>query len=231
MMRPFTHLATLTTTFATLFAVVCGVPTWDMFSSRDSIGSLVPGSTLVEVLGPMGAAEAPLYLGSAATKGAGGDIIVGNHPTPDQFYVDPRGNLFQSINETTILYVNVMNTSTANAAELGQKPREPLEYSSQLHLHDNTPAPPLKLVLGTRREGLTAGKWRWQGTLLFYELPSMFSFRDGRVKGTNQGLFYNCHDKLGARGLYMFLEPTQTPIGCHVVTLHSFGGVKRGEAL
>lgn len=53
----------------TLLPFVCAIPTWDMFNSRASMGSLVPGATIVQAIGG-GASDLPRYLTVAAAAGA-----------------------------------------------------------------------------------------------------------------------------------------------------------------
>ncbi|KAJ6613451.1 hypothetical protein B0H10DRAFT_1881293 [Mycena sp. CBHHK59/15] len=73
--------------------------------------------------------------------------------------------------------------------------------------------PPLQLALGGKRSGLvTGGKWLWRGTMLHYNLGP----------NDNGGIFYACPTEGGALGLFMFLQPSPTPPGCNIVTLHSF---------
>ena len=55
---------------------------------------------------------------------------------------------------------------------------------------------PLQLVVGDRTGGVSGGRWRWQGTRLFYE----------NGEQTNQGLFYSCADVNGLNGLFLFLQ-------------------------
>ena len=53
-----------------------------------------------------------------------------------------------------------------------------------------------QLVVGDRTGGVSGGRWRWQGTRLFYE----------NGEQTNQGLFYSCADVNGLNGLFLFLQ-------------------------
>ncbi|KAJ6599073.1 hypothetical protein DFH09DRAFT_1021844 [Mycena vulgaris] len=73
--------------------------------------------------------------------------------------------------------------------------------------------PPLQMVLGKQRSGaVTGGSWEWRGTMLRYTLG---------FSGNTGGIFYAC-PTAGGTGIFMFLEPSPTPAGCHIVTLHSF---------
>ncbi|KAJ7700085.1 hypothetical protein B0H17DRAFT_925979, partial [Mycena rosella] len=72
--------------------------------------------------------------------------------------------------------------------------------------------PPFQMVLGKQRAGaVTGGAWEWRGTMLRYTLGS----------SGNAGIFYTC-PAADVKGIFMFLEPSPTPEGCHIVTLHSF---------
>ncbi|KAJ6485006.1 hypothetical protein C8R47DRAFT_980592 [Mycena vitilis] len=74
--------------------------------------------------------------------------------------------------------------------------------------------PPLQLVVGKQPAAtvVAGGSWRWRGSMLRYDLG---------VAG-NSGVFYLCPLKDSTTGIFMFLEPSPTPAGCHIVTLHSF---------
>ncbi|KIJ70570.1 hypothetical protein HYDPIDRAFT_172360 [Hydnomerulius pinastri MD-312] len=71
---------------------------------------------------------------------------------------------------------------------------------------------PLQLIVSEKQGGLTGGHWRWRGTMLYFDLG----------KKTNQGLYYTCQDKTGKFGVFMFLDPSPTPKGCEIITIHSF---------
>ncbi|KAK7061709.1 hypothetical protein R3P38DRAFT_3490612 [Favolaschia claudopus] len=65
--------------------------------------------------------------------------------------------------------------------------------------------PPLQLVLGKQRSGtVIGGRWRWQGSA-----------------GGNRGIFYTCPLEGNGAGIFMFLEQSPTPAGCHIITLQS----------
>jgi hypothetical protein len=99
---------------------------------------------------------------------------------PPLYYIH-RTQLWQVVNDTTILSVNILNTTST-------VPIMPEE-------HPNQPKPrPLRLVLGKKQEGVR-GSWRYRGTLL------TFDFAAG---GNNYGLFYSCRDAAGAYGMYTF---------------------------
>jgi hypothetical protein len=52
-----------------LAVFVSAVPTYDGFATRDSIGTLVPGSTVVQALAATGPGQVWRYLSSAAATG------------------------------------------------------------------------------------------------------------------------------------------------------------------
>lgn len=140
-----------------------------------------------------------------------GNAIINSAPSPLPFFVSPRdGQLYQVVNATTVLHVNVLNTTrTPDAHPLGSAYAQ---ARLELALAPNTPHSPLKLELApTRAPGAPVGAWRWQGTMLYY---------DDKAERTNSGVFYQCVDRDGPHGLYMFLEPAPTPAGCQLVTLH-----------
>ena len=91
--------------------------------------------------------------------------------SPPLFYIH-QNQLWHFHNESAIMPVNVQNTTGDGAL-------------------------PLQMVVGTRRdEGVQGGRWRWQGTMLFYENGAQ----------DNQGLFYSCADVNGLNGLFLFLQ-------------------------
>ncbi|GLB33803.1 hypothetical protein LshimejAT787_0106870 [Lyophyllum shimeji] len=71
---------------------------------------------------------------------------------------------------------------------------------------------PLQLVTGKKQAGIRSGTWRWQGTVLNYDQGS---------RG-NTGLFYSCTLEDGTSGVFMFLQPSPTPLQCERMTMHSW---------
>lgn len=88
------------------------------------------------------------------------------------FYINQE-QLWLLVNETAVYPVNVHNTT-------GVHP---------LHM---------QLILGTKREGITSGSWRWKNTMLYYDLPSGKS---------NDGLYYRCLTDSGAFNVFMTFIP------------------------
>ncbi|KAH7914360.1 hypothetical protein BJ138DRAFT_1144109 [Hygrophoropsis aurantiaca] len=169
--------------------LVLSVPTWESFNNRQALGTLVPGATFLEALGPVRRAQPsdqPNYISVHGQRGSPGRAIVTQESSPPLFYIN-HDQLWQYQNDTYIFPVSVLNsTLTADA--------------------------PLQVTISEKSEGLSGGRWRWRGTMLYYDLGSK----------TNQGLFYTCQDKSGAHGVFMFLDPSPTPKGCEIVTIHSF---------
>ncbi|KAH7929441.1 hypothetical protein BV22DRAFT_1080897 [Leucogyrophana mollusca] len=170
-------------------SLVLGIPTWENLNTRQALGTLVPGASFLEALGPVRRAQHaddPKYLSVNAPRGSPGRAVVKQDTSPPMFYIN-HDQLWQYQNETYIFPVNVVNsTLTADA--------------------------PLQVTVGEKQGGLSGGRWRWRGTMLYYDLG----------KKTNQGLFYTCQDKSGAHGVFMFLDPSPTPKGCEIITIHSF---------
>ena len=90
--------------------------------------------------------------------------------SPPLFYIH-QNQLWHYHNDSAIMPVNVHNST--GAAQL-----------------------PLQMIVGTKPDGVPGGRWRWQGTMLFYENGAQ----------NNQGLFYSCADVNGLNGMFLFLK-------------------------
>ena len=131
--------------------------------------------------------------------------------SPPLFYIH-QNQLWHYHNESTIMPVNVHNTTG----------------SGQL---------PLQMIVGTKPKCVPGGRWRWQGTMLFYENGPQ----------NNQGLFYSCADVNGLNGMFLFLQwcvrvdetarshirlillcSSPPPPGCTPFTVHSFSSNRLG---
>ncbi|KAJ3531836.1 hypothetical protein NM688_g7517 [Phlebia brevispora] len=140
------RIYTLLTLYACI-SVVIAIPAFEGISSWSSIGSLVPGLSTLEAIGPRNVEVGGRnYVSIAAPWGSPGNATVKATDYPPLFYVH-NGQLWYYHNVTTIWPVNVYNTS----------------LTSRL---------PLQLKVGTKQEGVRGGDWRWQGTMLFYEQGS-----------------------------------------------------------
>ncbi|KAI0368148.1 hypothetical protein BV20DRAFT_969752 [Pilatotrama ljubarskyi] len=106
--------------------------------------------------------------------------------SPPLFYIH-QNQLWHYHNESTIHPVNVHNSTKAAGL-------------------------PLQMIAGNKQDGVPGGRWRWQGTMLFYENGDQ----------NNQGLFYSCQDVNGLNGLFLFLQCSPPPQGCTPFTIHSF---------
>ncbi|KAL0949981.1 hypothetical protein HGRIS_009995 [Hohenbuehelia grisea] len=128
---------------SSLFVVsILSIPTWDGYS-RDAIGSIVPGATFIEAIGP--ATREQMYMGhlSTAKPGHPGNLTYIQNQQPPLFLINQNW-LWQINNETSIYRVNVLNTTGVENL-------------------------PLQLVLGTKAEGIKTGTWRWRGSMLYYD--------------------------------------------------------------
>lgn len=172
---------------------VAAIPAFDGMTSWSSdIGNLVPGMSMLQALGPPQDPEAqiPFYLSVAAPRGecillaceetsysplypcAGlpGNATIYRNQSPPLYYIH-QNQLWNYWNETRILRMNVHNSTK----------------QAQL---------PLQMVLEEKPSGVPGGRWRWQGTMLFYENGVQ----------NNQGLFYSCQNTEGLMGVYLFLQ-------------------------
>lgn len=168
--------------------LIAAVPTWEGMNGRSSIGSLIPGVSSIEAKGPVATGKQAKHLTvhspgapqlshsfhsvvySFCISGRISNVTVAppSKVPPPQFYINQE-QLFLLVNETAVYPVNVYNSTTTH------------------HL-------PMQLVLGTNKEGITSGSWRWKNTMLYYDLPSGKS---------NDGVYYRCMTESGAYNVYM----------------------------
>ncbi|KAF8592121.1 hypothetical protein K439DRAFT_1626135 [Ramaria rubella] len=176
------------------------IPTWDMFSSREEIGQLVPGTTVIHAFGPTASNTAgPHYLRSPTEPGLEANLTVAHykHPLgpPSRFFVS-RGSLYQITNQTHILYTDLLNATE----EISERDRS------------GTPRAAFKLRLSNQKPTLAGGSWEWVTTMLQFKLGER----------SNNGLFYKCTETTGETSVYVPLESGRTPDGCEILTLVSF---------
>ncbi|KII95202.1 hypothetical protein PLICRDRAFT_34039 [Plicaturopsis crispa FD-325 SS-3] len=155
-------IARLSLLLLSCIAFSVAIPTWENFSSRSSIGSLVPGASFIEAMGSARTDQwhSPNYLTirqSGGDRGTPGNATIGQTNSPPLFFIN-KEQLYQFTNATHILPVNVYN-STAVRGGL-----------------------PLRLATGDKLEGIGGGSWRWKGTMLYYDYGAK----------SNNGLFYLC---------------------------------------
>jgi len=187
-MHPTQRIFSILLLYCTFYiALVVTIPTWQGLNGRYPIGSLVPGVTYIEALGPVRDSGIQTKYLSVQMPGQSGNLTIApNIRAPPLFYIN-RNQLWQYNNETAIYHVNLVNVTKTGDF-------------------------PLQLILGKKKTGVNDGIWRWQGTMLYYDLGS---------KG-NMGLYYNCQLQDGSTGIFMFLQPSRTPPECETLTLHTF---------
>jgi len=135
-----------------LFVLICSlgliaaVPTWEGMNGRNSIGSLIPGASYIEALGPGAVGSFANHL-SPHTPGEFGNITISvDSKAPPMFFIN-KNQLWLLVNETAVYPVNMRNTTGTH--EL-----------------------PLQLTVGKKKEGITNGIWNWKSTMLFYDTPA-----------------------------------------------------------
>ncbi|KAK1236567.1 hypothetical protein PQX77_000119 [Marasmius sp. AFHP31] len=130
------------------FSLVGSIPLWESVTGQISIDSLVPFASYVEAKTAFRDGVAR-YL-TFPTPERSGNLTISedsNSGSPPLFYV--RNNqLFHFINETYIVNVNVVNTTT---------------------IAPPTAEFPLQLAVDKKRKGIRNGSWVWRGTMLHYE--------------------------------------------------------------
>ncbi|KAJ3869635.1 hypothetical protein EV359DRAFT_76440 [Lentinula novae-zelandiae] len=176
--------------FVLLFWAVTAfaVPT---FEGQYSIGSLIPGLSSLQALREGHSRKsAPRHLNVRPPDAIGNLTITSGAVGTPLFYIH-RSRLWQYVNETSIHAVNVVN-GTEDAPGTNQIP--------------------LQMMLDEQPGGINGGVWKWQGTMLIYQLGSK----------NNSGVYYDCMLPKGGRGLLTFLQGVPTPRGCSLLTLHGF---------
>jgi hypothetical protein len=107
-------------------------------------------------------------------------LIRPNHEAP-KFFISPvDSQLYQLINGTTIFHVNLHNITENSVVS-------PDRAESPLQLDFGTKQAPLRMVIEPKKSGLTNGRWRWQGPMLYYETTTNV-MKNGHVQGSNLGL-------------------------------------------
>ncbi|KAF8913892.1 hypothetical protein CPB84DRAFT_1757840 [Gymnopilus junonius] len=129
-----------------LLHFTAAVPTWEGMNGRSSIGSLIPGASLITAKGPVSHPGDVKHL-TVHNPGTIGNITIRAEARSGSplFYIN-RNHLWLLVNETTVYPVNIHNSTT---------------------FHDL----PMQLVLGKQKQGITTGTWRWKGTQLYYDMP------------------------------------------------------------
>ncbi|EKM59164.1 uncharacterized protein PHACADRAFT_191481 [Phanerochaete carnosa HHB-10118-sp] len=129
---------------------VLAIPSFEGVTSWTDIGSLVPGMTTLEAIGPSSwddSGKNPFYFTIDAPHGLTGNATVKKDSAPPLFYIH-NNQLWNFHNASTIYPVNTVNATK----------------SSQL---------PLQVVVGKPGSDVVkGGSWRWQGTMLLYEYGS-----------------------------------------------------------
>jgi len=197
--------------FKVLFPSAGAFPQWDtqLAFRGKSADSIVNGIDALTVIPSLKTWDRSKTLVSTAMPGADGYAYTAVHPNPPQYYISPpnHGQLFQLVNDSYVLYVNVednaneFNDPANKAPSLMDTSRRPLQPM------------PYRLMFSDKQEGLMDGYWTWEGTKLRYYSG----------KHTNYGLYYECTDINGVKGVYFDLRWVQTPRGCQMITLHSLG--------
>ncbi|KAG6817401.1 hypothetical protein H0H87_009045 [Tephrocybe sp. NHM501043] len=129
-----------------LFTLVAAVPAFNDGTNRQTtISSLVgPSATYIEALWTTRKdADARTDHLSLNKPGPGNLTILPNARSPPLFYIH-REQLWQFNNETSILYVNAINSTEATGY-------------------------PVQFVVDTKPAGFKSGSWHWRGTMLHYD--------------------------------------------------------------
>ncbi|KAH7102905.1 hypothetical protein BKA62DRAFT_697980 [Auriculariales sp. MPI-PUGE-AT-0066] len=197
-------------------AVAHAIPGMDSLFRQTSV--FVPGQDVIRVRPSTSDGTSDFVLRSSNAPGIAGDAVVTDldanwqYPPP-LFFIDPANSkLMLFVNSTTMLHVNVLNTTKPEQFQNFDKGGEPVPLTSAQI--------PLKVAFSKKSEGIKGGVWSYIGTLLTYDLPAHLTKGNGRQ--TNQGIFFQCSSgKAYKPGLFTSLDPSVIPNTCNVVTLHS----------
>lgn len=207
-----------------LASIAAAFPGMDLGFRETAV--FVPGQDVIHVQ-PSGTGVGSFILRSSAPAGVEGvaEVTPSDAPAgaPPLFYIAPgTGQLMLFVNATTLLHVNVLN-----ATDVASHPAF-AKYDGDGERVQPTPLQaPLQIAFARKPAGLKHGVWSWLGTLLTYELPASAARPLGAPGSqSNQGVFFQCLDKAGRNGLYTSLDPSFTPPGCAVVTLHSYAAAQ-----
>jgi len=179
--------------FCAFVCYAAAVPSWQSFTSRATLGSLVSGANAIEAVGLP--SNKRFFLSVSGPPGEPSNVTIDTvRKDPPLYFVD-RQQLYQWTNDTYILSVNVLNSTTSE--------EDPMPY---------------KLVLDTEKHGLKGAVWRWRGTDLHVDYLNMsnrghfYTCKNsaGRI-GTY--LFLDVVD---------MDESSTPPQGCYAVKLHTY---------
>ncbi|KZV81175.1 hypothetical protein EXIGLDRAFT_844829 [Exidia glandulosa HHB12029] len=213
-----------------LIASVSAFPGMDL-GFRDT-AVFVPGQDVIRVQAT-GSMD-NFILRSSSPAGLDGTAMVTQADiggTPPLFYIAPGSSqLMLFVNATTLLHVNVVNNTSPEKWTRGHPAH--VNYDPEMQPIPLSPLQiPLQIAFSRKAEGIRTGEWSWLGTLLRFELPPSATKALGVGSGrqSNQGVFFQCLDAEGRNGLFTNLDPSFTPPGCSVVTLHSYAAVQKEQ--
>jgi len=184
------------------------------FRMNGRTGFGVWGVDRIRALRHMEGTNGMTYLASSAGTGLPGNVILRvaeqrNKAIP---FVVSHGNFMQVVNSTSMLYVNVVNTTLPNAT-----------HGTTRSVHS---LPQLKVKLSPKKEGVR-GQWSWTNMNVV-----QFALASGQ---SNNGWFYSCPDIDHEGELALFVdfnhisEHRMAAASCVGTTLHSFGELDAEE--
>jgi len=134
-----------------LLTSVFGIPSWNNGRGLGlaSANDLMATADALTAITSLGLHPQPRYLTATGDPGLGVDshAFIVPHISPSLYLISPPngGQLYQLLNESSIMHVNIMNVTEDSTARL-----------------------PFKLRFGQQKEGVMDGWWSWIGTRLHY---------------------------------------------------------------
>lgn len=153
------------------------------------------------------------HLASSAPPGEPGKVVLGANEQAAPFYILDN-QLYQVTNVTSILYVNIVNTTSPATSLVTQGNVNQGAPDLRTQNSPHTRLPSFRLQLDNKKEGVR-GTWMWDSG------AERLAFM---TQGTTKlaGNFYSCHDRLlGMSTIHVDLDlSTRYPVNCQLMKMY-----------